>query len=61
MRTDLFPHPCNGRAGDGRATDSERELKPLKNSLKVRPCSELNTLHTNSLTWRRGSESNRVS
>jgi hypothetical protein len=58
MRTDQLPHPCNRRAGDGRATDSERELKPLKISLKICPTTPRNTRIYKRFTWRRGSESN---
>jgi hypothetical protein len=31
----LFPHPCSGRVRDVLVPDSERELKPLKISLKI--------------------------
>jgi hypothetical protein len=44
MRTELLPHPCSGRVRDGRATDSERELKSLKIPLKI-PLKLQKTLH----------------
>jgi hypothetical protein len=34
MKSDCFSYPCGGRVRTGRATDSERELKSLKVSLK---------------------------
>jgi hypothetical protein len=37
MRSELLPRPCSGRVRAVRATDSERELKSLKVSLKIRP------------------------
>ena len=33
----MLPHPCSGRVRDASVPDSERELKPLKISLKVSP------------------------
>jgi len=37
MRPDLIPHPSSGRVRDVPVPDSERELKPLKISLKILP------------------------
>jgi hypothetical protein len=31
----MLPHPCSGRVRDVPVPDSERELKPLKISLKI--------------------------
>ena len=42
MRTDFLSHPCSGRVRAVFVPDSERELKPLKISLKIFPCTQQN-------------------
>jgi len=58
MKAELLPHPCSGRVRDVPVPDSERELKPLKISLKIWPWPHENPCLYRRFTWRRGSESN---
>ena len=57
MRTDLLSHPGSGRDRAVPVPDSERELKPLKVSLKVFPSPQANPYKIKGFDWRRGSES----
>jgi hypothetical protein len=57
MRSDLLPHPCSGRVRDVPVPDSERELKPLKISLKIYPPTPIKPCIHKHFIWRRGSES----
>jgi len=57
MRTGLLSHPCDRRVCTVFAQDCERELKPLKVSLKIRPALHKNRCIYRRFSWRRGSES----
>jgi hypothetical protein len=57
MRSDLLPHPCSGRVRDVPVPDSERELKPLKISLKIFTKTRIKACIYKHVIWKRGYES----
>ena len=53
----MLSHPSSKRVRDVLVPDSEREVKPLKISLKVSLLTPKNTCIHKRFNWRRGSES----